>query len=113
MLFGSQAKGRAREDSDVDVGVLPSGLGLSLAEELELARQLSEACGLEVDVVRLDRDDPLLGYEAARHGLPIWETVAGNFAAYRARAISTWLDFEETVAPHRKTYLLRLARRTG
>jgi predicted nucleotidyltransferase len=109
VLFGSRATGRAREGSDVDVGILPSH-EVPLAAELALASSISAITGTEVDIVRLDRDDPLLGREVARHGVAIYERVPGAFAAYRARAMSTWIEFDEIIAPYRQRFIRRLAR---
>lgn len=109
VLFGSQATGRARPGSDFDIAILPADLELSLNDELMLARSLSAATGSEVDLVRLDKDDPLLHREIALHGLCLAEDVAGRFSAYRANAVSRWIDFEETIAPHRARFLRRLA----
>lgn len=113
IVFGSHATGKAGTQSDVDVGLLPSDPELPLAPELELARRLSLAVDAEVDLVRLDRDDPFLGFEVARTGRLAVEAAPGLFAAYRADAVSRWFDFEETIAPHRKAYLERLSRRVG
>ncbi len=110
VLFGSRATGHARESSDFDVGIVPVDPNLPLHEELQLASTLSAATGTEVDVVRLDGDDPLLGAEVARHGVCLVEDAPGVFAAYRADAMARWLDFEETIAPHRANFLRRLAR---
>lgn len=54
VLFGSQARGKARPDSDLDLAVLGDQL-----DTLSLARDLSLATDLEVDVVDLGQD---LGY---------------------------------------------------
>ena len=113
VLFGSRATGRARDGSDFDIGILPVDPDLSLHDELTLASALSEAVGAEVDVVRLDGDAPQLGAEVARTGICLLEAAPGVFAAYRANAISVWLDFEETIAPHRAHFLRRLAARVG
>lgn len=108
VLFGSRARGSARAESDVDVAIVPER-DLLLAEELRLASSLSGAVGLEVDVVRLDHADPLLAREVATSGVALFEWRPGAFAAFRADAISAWLDFEETIAPHRAKFLARLA----
>jgi predicted nucleotidyltransferase len=54
VLFGSQARGKARPDSDLDLGVLGDQL-----DTLSLARDLSVVTDLEVDIVDLGQD---LGY---------------------------------------------------
>ena len=51
MLFGSRARGCARPGSDVDLAVEAPGVDL-----WTLAADLSQAVGLEVDVVDLPRD---------------------------------------------------------
>lgn len=109
VLFGSHARGEAGATSDVDVGILPRDPRLALSRELELAAALSRAAGAEVDLVRLDRDDPLLGREVARDGVCLFAAEPGLFAAYRAEATSRWLEFDETVAPHRDRFLRRIA----
>ncbi len=111
VLFGSRAAGTARASSDFDIGILPREPELSLHAELALASELSGVVGVEVDLVRLDRDDPLLGREVARQGVCLFEEAPGLFSAYRARALSTWLDFDETIAPHRERFLKKLASR--
>jgi uncharacterized protein len=108
VLFGSQATGRARPESDFDVGILPLE-DMSLGDELALASALSEATETEVDLVRLDQDNPLLAREVAEQGTCLYECEKGIFSAYRARAMSTWIDFEETIAVHRAHRLKRLA----
>jgi len=109
VLFGSQAVGQGRTGSDFDVGVVPVDPDLALADELAFAATLSGVIGAEVDLVRLDRDDPLLGREVAHKGVCLFEAEPGVFSAYRATAASRWVDFDETIAPHRERFLRRLA----
>ena len=108
VLFGSFASGKSRIGSDVDVGIVPVQ-DVLLADELALASSISAITHTEVDIVRLDRDDPLLGREVARHGIAIYERLPGAFSAYRARAMSTWIEFDEIIAPHRRRFIRRLA----
>jgi predicted nucleotidyltransferase len=109
VLFGSRATGRARTASDFDVAILPVDPALSLHDELALAASLSAAASAEVDLVRLDDDAPLVGVEVARTGVCLLEAAPGTFAAYRAWAMSRWIDFDGMVAPHRARFLRRLA----
>src|SRR5919107_1423503 len=104
LLFGSRARGRARPDSDADVAVLGKSLDL-----LRLASDLSDAAGVEVDVVSLeDPGYPLLNV-VLRDGLLLHEGERGVAAAWRARA---WLQ-AETDRPWfermRDAFLRRLA----
>ena len=109
VLFGSQATGKASPGSDVDLGILPFDAGMSIGDELAFASALSAVTGTEVDLVRLDGTPPLLGREIARVGVCVLEAAPGAFAAWRAAAISEWIDFDEIIAPHRARFLERLA----
>lgn len=51
--FGSRVSGRARDDSDLDVGYYPQpseSPALDIATEMRLAQALSERLGLDVDL---------------------------------------------------------------
>lgn len=113
VLFGSQATGKAVTHSDVDVGFAPVDGQLPMAEELAFASALSAVTGTEVDLVRLDHAPPILGLEIARSGVCVYEAEPGAFAAWRAAAMSRWIDFDEMIAPHRERFLQRLARRAA
>ena len=83
VLFGSEARGTAGPDSDVDVAILGD------ADELRLGAELSLVTGREVSVVRLD--DPPVPLLAAivRDGLVVHESRRGQWAAFRAHAWTT------------------------
>ncbi|MFH1354386.1 MAG: nucleotidyltransferase domain-containing protein [bacterium] len=59
-LFGSQARGGAHAESDVDVGYRATGAGgpLSARQEQKLAEMLAEAFGREVDLRSLHSENP-------------------------------------------------------
>src|SRR5439155_1153802 len=115
VLFGSRAGGRRRlhAGSDVDVGIVPADPCLPLRDDLALAAVLSSAVGTEVDLVRLDVEDLILGREVAMNGVCLYESAPGMFAAHRASAMALWVEFEETIAPHRERFLRRLAGARG
>jgi predicted nucleotidyltransferase len=108
VLFGSHATGRSHPGSDYDIAILTEHEP-SLRDELALATSLSEITGTQVDVVRLDKDEPLLQREIALSGVCLFEAEPGLWAAHRARAMSRWIDFDELVAPYRRRFLERLA----
>ncbi len=83
MLFGSRAGDRARPESDVDLAVEAPGVDL-----WTLAADLSQAVGLEVDVVDLrDAGYPLLK-SVLRDGLPVHQGQLGALGSWRAQAIA-------------------------
>ena len=66
-LFGSEARGQARRDSDVDLAVLfPRPI---LADQLLAARlDLEVLLGRSVDLIDLRRASPILGRQVLRDG---------------------------------------------
>jgi predicted nucleotidyltransferase len=105
LLFGSQARGRASEASDVDIAVLAPREMLPA-----LASSFSEACGRRVDVVTLsDPGIPLLE-EVLRDGKLLYEGEPGAYATWRSRAL-TLLDIDGPAYTRmRDAWLERVAR---
>lgn len=66
-LYGSQAEGTARADSDVDLAALfrrpPQGL-----EIFDARTELEELLCREVDLVDLDQAPPILAMQILKHG---------------------------------------------
>ncbi len=83
MLFGSRARGRARPDSDVDLAVEAPGVDL-----WTLAADLSQAVGLEVDVVDLREAGYPLLKSVLRDGLPVHQGRKGALGSWRYQAIA-------------------------
>lgn len=81
LLFGSQARGTAAADSDVDIAVDAPGLDL-----LTLGGMLSVALERDVDVIALDEHTPYpLLERILREGLVVHEAYPGAGALFRAR----------------------------
>src|SRR5687768_3334827 len=82
ILFGSQARGTARPDSDVDLAVLGD------VDRLLLAADLSDALGREVQVVDLaDPTVPLLE-EIVRDGRIVGEAEPGLGALWWSHTLA-------------------------
>jgi predicted nucleotidyltransferase len=104
LLFGSRARGRARPGSDADVAV--EGRDLNL---LALAADLSEAAGVEVDVVDLGRAGYPLLNAVLRDGVLLHEGERGAAASWRTRAILQTETDRPWFERMRDAYLKRLA----
>jgi predicted nucleotidyltransferase len=105
LLFGSEARGRATEASDLDVAVLAPAEDL-----LALASRLSQACGRDVDVVALDDPGIPLLEELLRDAKLLYERDRGAFANWRSRALTT-LDIDgPAYVRMRDAWLARVAR---
>ncbi|HXO22525.1 MAG TPA: nucleotidyltransferase domain-containing protein [Thermoanaerobaculia bacterium] len=102
-LFGSVARGTARRDSDVDVGILystdpPSGLaGLGLALEGELERAL----GRDVQVVVLNRAPVDLVHRVLRDGKLIYERDRSRRIAFEVRSRNEFFDLQPVLRRYR------------
>lgn len=109
LLFGSARAGHLRQDSDVDVAILPADAELSLAAELDLQARLTEACGREVDLVRLDRASTLLRWQVARTGVCLLSDPPEEEARFRARAGIEHAELRILRDPCAERYRARLA----
>lgn len=117
VLFGSQATGRATEASDVDLAVLmrdksrPDDL-LSLAcERREFMRELiSYIKSTDVDLIILNHANPLLKFQVARTGKPVYQETPGLFSSFCSLAVR---QHEDSMVFYRATdrYLRQAAER--
>jgi len=95
ILFGSQAKGLARSDSDIDLGILLAKYPIPVEEELQLCLDLVGAVQTgKVDMVILNHADPFLCYEAACHGIIVYERKPSTFDRFKVMAFKRFVDTE-------------------
>lgn len=96
ILFGSQAKGLARIDSDIDLGILLAKYPIPVEEELQLCLDLVGAVQTgKVDMVILNHADPFLCYEAACHGIIVYEKKPSTFDHFKVMAFKRFVDTEQ------------------
>lgn len=96
LLHGSQAKGTARIDSDVDIALLlASGLALSDYERAQIATELACRTGLEFDVGVLSSKNLVFAREVFEHGVPLFIRNQTYFDTMRMTLLSMYLDFNE------------------
>jgi predicted nucleotidyltransferase len=91
ILHGSQASGRANRQSDVDIGILTTKK-IDSEQHLKILHDFSEIFGDQFDPVILNGAEPLITYQVAIHGKPLFEQRKGAFAAFQVQAISRYLD---------------------
>jgi predicted nucleotidyltransferase len=111
VLFGSKTRGRDRRDSDVDVAVRARRRRWGDANwELSLVSDLSAALESrgEVDVAFLNGADPVLLFEVARDGAPLFEAEPAGFAQFCSYAARRYDDnrkwFERRRRYQERTY---------
>jgi len=107
VLFGSRARGEARQQSDWDLGYLAEGgfdpdvLLLDLVVELGTDR---------VDLVDLGRAGAQVRFRAAAEGLVVYEGSPGAFAALWIEAVDFWCDAGPLIRDGYAEALARLRR---
>ncbi len=106
VMFGSAARGTARSDSDVDVGVL-----LDDDDGLPALRvALERGVGRSVDLVSLREAPPLLRFEIARDGRLLIERDPHVWVEFRAHAMIDWWDWAPTAQLMHRAVRSRLQR---
>jgi len=98
-LFGSEAAGSPRTDSDVDIAVLyrPNQLPGSDAL-LELNDRLTALLKREVDLVVLNRASPIIRMQVLKHGKKIIEKDHRVYADFFVRTINEYDDLKRVRA---------------
>ncbi|GJM42984.1 MAG: hypothetical protein DHS20C20_32660 [Ardenticatenaceae bacterium] len=92
VLFGSQATGRQRPDSDVDLAVWPAEM-LSVETKLAWLRELETLLDKPVNVALVSADlDPVLGFEIVRDGRLIYEQQPELWFKHRAQLWHSYND---------------------
>jgi predicted nucleotidyltransferase len=100
VLFGSRARGAETAESDLDLGVWLARTP-SAAQRSAIVRGLIELCGTDrLDVAFLDTASPLLVWQAARNGKPLFEASRGVFSDFCVRAFQLIVEVACDVNAH-------------
>jgi uncharacterized protein len=94
VVFGSVATGRARPDSDVDVGVL----GGSFWDQLDVAAEIGRLTKREPHAVDLASASDWLRFQAARDGRIVHEQEPGAWARFQAESALRYFDLAPIIA---------------
>lgn len=106
-LFGSQARGEARTGSDVDLAVEPADSSIR-ERKLDMLTDLVRAGFENVDLVILDRDDPVLRYEAIGPNAVVYAAPDFDPAEAWVQALRRFLDTAPLRRRVREAYYERL-----
>lgn len=88
VLFGSQASPPKDPKSDTDIAVRRKARALTWKGEVRLIESLASQPGLgNMDLVVLNNADPLLMFEVASHGIPLYEQQGGTFREFQLYAV--------------------------
>ncbi len=108
VLFGSFARGAQHPGSDLDVGFIPADPNLSMREELALQGRLSSCVRCDVDLVRLDRANPLVRWEVARAGRLVHCAEPRDYARFIAAAALEHAEMEPLMRKAAALYRYRV-----
>ena len=108
-LFGSMAAGTDRPDSDIDLAALFSR-PLDPLERLSLATDLSAVVGRAVDLVDLDRANPILCMQVLRQGRILHEGSPRRRILFEASVPGRYEDLQRIRKPQIDAMLRDLRR---
>jgi predicted nucleotidyltransferase len=94
--MGSAVAGRLRDDSDLDIALLPArGCSITPEERLALAADLEDIAGRIVDVGVLSTANLVYAKEAVANGRLIFERDPALRARFAALVFSMYADLQE------------------
>lgn len=95
-LHGSTAKGTAREDSDIDIAVLPyPGRKIPIRTRLECAGELTASLGCPVDLGELSTRNLIYAKEVAINGRNIFTGNRFESDRFMATCLAMYADLQE------------------
>lgn len=105
-LFGSSAKATKPQAKDVDIAVLfQRGQVPNFDEQMEMRGSLASLLKKEVDVVILNRANPILKYQVLQHGLLISNPNPSQLNCFVVQAIMEYDDIKRVRAPIERNIL--------
>lgn len=92
-LFGSQAQGRTRTDSDIDLAiVLPPGGFLTAVERMDLVVQLEDITERQVDLLVLNHAPLPLQFEVISTGIVLYQSSNDARTDFEDLIVRDYLD---------------------
>ena len=91
VLFGSAARGRTHEESDIDVGVYTEKI-ITFNQRLKLWLALSKLFQAEIDLAILNHAEPVFGFEISRDGKILYENKKYAWENWRSYKIRQFWD---------------------
>ena len=91
VLFGSVARGKIHEESDIDIGVL-TDRPITFNKRLKLWYELSSLFRADIDLAMLNHAEPVFGFQVARDGKLLFERDKFAWENWRSYKIRQYWD---------------------
>ena len=91
VLFGSVARGKVHEDSDIDVGVYTEH-PITFNKRLKLWLELSKLLHADIDLAVLNHPNPLFGFRVANEGKVLFEKKPFLWENWKSYAVRYYWD---------------------
>lgn len=106
-LFGSAGSGRAHQQSDLDLAIVPHSPAVR-EQKLDILADLARRGFCDVDLTFLDTDDVVLRYEVVRQNRVVYGADDFDRGALYSRVIRQYLDFLPYLEVQRAAYKRRI-----
>jgi predicted nucleotidyltransferase len=109
-LFGSQARGQEKKDSDIDIAVLLENNYTEKSGEIkvEFYEELIKAGLDNIDLVILNQASALLKYEVVKENYLLYKKEEFDAASYQSLTIRKYLDFEYYLKQNQQKFKERI-----
>jgi predicted nucleotidyltransferase len=97
-IFGSVVSQRLTSESDIDVGILFEDKTSAL-ELMQLQQELSDAFGMQADVVNLDEVSPILRMQVLKKGVCVFARNKKRVSEFFIRTINEYDDLKRMRKP--------------
>jgi len=103
-VFGSVAKGRERDESDIDIAILFSK-SPSFDASLKVKDEISDILKKEVDLAILNDASPILGMQVLKYGKLLFERNKGEYSKFFVKTMNFYYDLKTCRAENEKKIL--------
>lgn len=108
ILFGSEAKGIANQESDIDIALLYNpGRKPSAWDLMQFQQTLTDLMKQQVDIVVLNEASPIIAMQALKNGIPLFIRDKKQYTQYEVTLITDYADLKKLREPFEKTILKR------
>ena len=103
-VFGSVAKGRERDESDIDIAILFSK-SPSFDASFKIKDEISDILKKEVDLAILNDTSPILGMQVLKYGKLLFERNKGEYSKFFVKTMNFYYDLKTCRVENEKKIL--------